>query len=243
MKFDFIKNELTENNACVFTAYLPSMYHHLEYLWNILSYDEKNQAEKFINVTLKNRYIISHGLLRHLLSFCTIIKPQDIQYSTNQFGKPFLKNDKYRVQFNISHSKDYAVYIIALDYKIGIDIEWKDNTLNFQELIEFLLSPTEIIIFNKLDPETQFHMFYDIWTKKEAIIKAIGQGLSYPLKTIEIMSCVNKNNKFYHLANETIYYYSNLCNLDNYAGAISHTHKFDKLIRIDVSSNDIRTRG
>ena len=138
----------------------------------------------------------------------------------------------------MSHSKDYAAYIIALDSLVGIDIEWKDKTINFQEIAELVFSPTEINIFNKLNPEEQFHVFYDIWTKKEAIIKAIGQGLSYPIKTIEIMNSI-ENNKGYYATNETIFYYSDLWGLDDYAGAIALTHKLDKLIQIDLETHEI----
>ena len=115
MKLNFPKSELTENNALIFIAHLPSRTQNLEELWTFLSDQEKSQAKKFINANLKDRYIISHGLLRHLLTFYVMIEPQNIKYLVNQFGKPFLKNDNCRVQFNMSHSKDYAAYIIALD--------------------------------------------------------------------------------------------------------------------------------
>ena len=118
--------------------------------------------------------------------------------------------------------------------QVGIDIEWKEKIINFQEIAEFVFSPTEINIFNKLNPEEQFHAFYDIWTKKEAIIKAIGQGLYYPLKAIDIMNSI-KNNNVCYVANETTYYYSDLWNLDDYAGAISLTHKLNKIIQINIA--------
>ena len=238
MKLNFPKRELTGNDALIFTAHLPSITQNLEELWIFLSDQEKAQADKFINTNLKDRYIISHGLLRHLLAFYVRIEPQNIQYSVNQFGKPFLKDTNCRVQFNMSHSKDYAAYIIALDSLVGIDIEWKDETVNFQEIIELVFSPTEINIFNKLSPAEQFRAFYDIWTKKEAIIKAIGQGLSYPLRTIEIMSSI-KNNKAYYVDNETTFHYAELRGLDNYAGAISLTHKLEKLTQIDITTHKI----
>jgi len=182
------KIELTKQNAIIFTAKLPLMKQHQEELWQSLSGQEKIQAEGFVNNTLKDKYILSHGLLRYLLSLYVERNPQDIQYLVNQFGKPFLKDDNCTLQFNMSHSKDYAVYIIALEDQVGIDIEWKDKDTNIQEIFELVLSPTEVTNFNQLNSEEKFHAFYCIWTKKEAIIKAIGQGLSYPIKTIEIMN-------------------------------------------------------
>ena len=89
-----------------------------------------------------------------------------------------------------------------------------------------------------MSPAEQFHAFYDIWTKKEAIIKAIGQGLSYPIKTIEIMNSI-ENNKGYYATNETIFYYSDLWGLGDYTGAVTLTHKLGKLIQIDLTTHKI----
>ena len=141
MIFNFSKIKLTENNALIFTAYLPSMNQNLEKLWKPLSDQEKTQAEKFINKPLRDRYVMSHGLLKYLLSFYVGSKPHEIEYSVNQFGKPFLKEESYRVQFNMSHSKDYAAYIMALDCQVGIDIEWKNKTINFEEISDFVTTP------------------------------------------------------------------------------------------------------
>jgi len=239
MIFDFPKIKLTENNALIFTTYLPSMNQDLEKLWNPLSNQEKTQAEKFINKPLRDRYVMSHGLLRYLLSFYVGSKPHEIEYSVNQFGKPFLKEESSRVQFNMSHSKDYAAYIMALDCQVGIDIEWKDKTINFEEISDLVLSPAETNNFNKLDPEGKFHTFYDIWTKKEAIVKAIGEGLSYPLKTIEIMNSTNNIKGCYTTANGNTFHYSELQNLDDYDGAIALGYKIDKLIQIDMTTHQI----
>lgn len=238
MIFDFSKIKLTENNALIFTAYLPSMNQDLKKLWTPLSDQEKTQAEKFINKPLRDRYVMSHGLLRYLLSLYISSEPHEIQYSVNQFGKPFLKEKSSRVQFNMSHSKDYAAYIIGLDYQIGIDIEWKDKTINFEEISDLVLSPAETNNFKTLEPKKKFHTFYDIWTKKEAIVKAIGEGLSYPIKTIEIMNSAD-NAKGCYTVNGNTFHCSELQNLDGYAGAIALEHKVDELIHTDLTTNRI----
>lgn len=234
----FPKIKLTKQNTLIFTAYLPSISQHQEALWRSLSNQEKTQAEGFINKTLKNRYVLSHGLLRAILSFYVEKNPQDIQYSVNQFGKPFLEDNVCQVQFNMSHSKDYAVYIIALEDQVGIDIEWKDKDINIQEIYELVFSSAEIIRFNQLTLEEKFHGFYDTWIKKEAIIKAIGQGLSYPIKTIEIMNSMDNDNAYY-IANGNTFYCSNLRNLDNYVGTVALTHQLSQLIQVDLVTHQI----
>jgi 4'-phosphopantetheinyl transferase len=233
MILDFPEIELTKNNALIFTTQLPLMIQHKEEFWKTLSNQEKTQANKFINNYLKDRYVISHGLLRHLLAFYIGINPENIEYSFNQFGKPFLNNNTCGMQFNMSHSKDYAAYIMSLDCQVGIDIEWKDKNMNFQDILESVLSPSEIIFFNQLTPEEKFNTFYSTWTKKEAIIKAIGQGLSYPLKAIEIMNSLG-DKRTYHTANKDTFHYLDLSLPNDYAGAAALTRKSDNFIQINL---------
>ncbi len=242
MTLNIPKIELTDNKALIFTAFIPAMHQDLAELWELLSDQEKMQARKFINDYLKDRYVIAHGLLRHLLSFYVAVAPRDIQYRTNQFGKPFLMNgsdnSNSRVQFNMSHSKDYAAYIIALDYQVGIDIEWQDKDIKLQEISELVLSPLEVMLFNQLNSRGKFRAFYDIWTKKEAIIKAVGQGLSYPITTIEIIHLIGNNTIFYETKGNT-FYISGLLSLKHYAGAVAITHKLDQLIHTDIANHRI----
>lgn len=181
MIFNFPLIELDKNNALIFTVNLPSLHKHLPSLWESLSVQEKTQAKKFINATLSERYIISHGLLRYLLAFYTKSNPQTIGYRNNQYGKPFPKNNSSKMQFNMSHSKDYAVYVLALDCQVGIDIEWRNNNIDVQRLSSLVLIENETTIFRKLKSSEKLNDFYKVWTKKEAILKAFGQGLSYPM--------------------------------------------------------------
>lgn len=227
--------ELTRNNAIIFTAYMPFFKKHLKELWNPLSPQEKSQANKFINENLKNKYIISHGILKYLLSRYLNITPSDIHYITNQFGKPFIDNPHCQLQFNMSHSKDYVVYIISLDNHVGIDIEWKDKDINLDEIYPLVLSAIEKKIYSQLNKEEQFITFYDTWTKKESLIKAIGCGLSYPLQDIEILHS-SQNDHAYIIVNNIPLYYSHFCKIEGYAGAVSFNHKVCNCIQIDLNT-------
>lgn len=235
MIFNFPQIELNKDNALVFTVYLPSLHEQLRSLWAPLSLQEKTQAKKFINSYLSERYIISHGLLRYLLAFYTKGNPQTIEYSFNEFGKPFLKNSRSKIQFNMSHSKDYAAYILALDCQVGIDIEWRNNNIDVQELSKLVLTKEEAIIFNELNSERKLNAFYEVWTKKEAILKAFGQGLSYPMTQIEIINTI-ANLKDYYIANNTKFYCSELTNLNDYSGAVAIAHEPRELVQIHLTS-------
>jgi len=235
MIFNFPQIELNKNNALIFTVYLPSLHKHMDSLWEPLSLQEKTQARKFINSYLSERYIISHGLLRYLLAFYTKSNPQTIEYSFNQFGKPFLKNNSFRIQFNMSHSKDYAAYILALDCQVGIDIEWKGKNINVQELSSYVLTKEEAIIFSKLESNGNLNIFYDVWTKKEAILKSLGQGLSYPMNQIKIMKSTT-NNKAPYIANNIKFYCSELLNINGYSGAVAIAHETREFIQTNLTS-------
>ena len=233
MILNFPQIELNKNNALIFTAYLPSLYEHLPSLSEPLSIQEKTQAKKFINSYLRERYIISHGLLRYLLAFYAKSNPHTIEYSFNQFGKPFLKNNSSNLQFNMSHSKDYAAYILALDCQVGIDIEQKDKDMDVQELSSLVLTKEEAIIFNELNSAEKLDTFYEVWTKKEAILKAFGQGLSHPMTSIEVMN-VAANNGSHYLANNLKFYCSKLTDLNGYSRAVAIAHETREFIQISL---------
>ena len=234
MTFNFSKIELNKYNALIFTVYLPSVNEKIKHLYECLSIQEKNKSKNFINSYLSQQYIISHGLLRYLLAYYTRDNPQNIEYSFNQFDKPFLKNSNSNIQFNMSHSKDYVVYIIALDCQVGIDIEWKSKNIDVQELSDLVLTKEEKIIFNKLRSEEKLNTFYEVWTKKEAILKANGYGLSYPMKLINVMDISKNNRKTYYQFNNTEFYCSALNNINGYEGTAALMNQIRELIQISL---------
>ena len=227
---DLIEMNLTENKALIFTVYLPSIRQNKQEFWICLSDQEKEEARKFRTEFLKDQYVLSHGFLRKLLSCYVEREPDYIEYEKNKYGKPFLTHD-CRVQFNMSHSKDFAAYIIALDCEVGIDIEWMDKEMNIQDISDLVLSPSELLYLKELSLREKQEKFYTIWTKKEAIIKAIGKGLSYSLQEITVMDSV-QISQFYHEVNQNRVYYRGLENLGSYAGAVAFSHKIDTLVGV-----------
>lgn len=167
MVFNFPKIAIDKNKALIFTAYLPASRQHIQILWASLSIQEKVRAKKFITPYLKDIYITSHGLLRYLLGFYTNTNPKTLEYSFGQFGKPFLKNNVSKIQFNMSHSKDYAVYILALGYSVGIDIEWKGKNIDIQELYNVILTKKESAYFNELDFKKKMDFFMRYGQRKK----------------------------------------------------------------------------
>ena len=136
----------------------------------------------------------------------------------------------------MSHSKDYAAYILALDCQVGIDIEWQDNNIDVQELSSLVLTKKETTIFNELNSAEKLDTFYEVWTKKEAILKAFGHGLSSPMTSIEVMN-VAANNGSHYLANNIKFYCSKLTDLNGYSrAAVVIAHEIRELIQINLTS-------
>lgn len=124
MMFNIPEIELTDKNIFALTVYIPSVKDQdIHLLWESLSQEEKKQAEMFHGLSLKNMYVVSHGILRQALSFYTNTPHKEISYGFNSFGKPFLKGNHSNLQFNMSHSGEYAIYAFALNCEVGVDIE------------------------------------------------------------------------------------------------------------------------
>lgn len=230
-------NEVKSNAAFVYIANLANCKQNIPLFWKCLSTKEKIQAEQYYASDLSDRYIISHGILRYILSYYTHQLPQDIEFNHNEYGKPFLKNND--VQFNMSHSHNMVSYIISLDYRVGIDIEFYDSTIDVHGLADLVFTPKEHEFVITLESKKKLEFFYNLWTTKESLIKASGQGLSYPINTIEAMTLSPgekivlgyEDNKC-----KQEWYYFPLELAEGYSGAIAIEHKINQIIYLEMNN-------
>lgn len=151
-----------------------------------LSIEEKIKAGRFIYNHDRRRYIISHGFLRSVLSKYFNRTPSEIRFGEGVHNKPFiLANQEPIIHFNLSHAADVAVVAVS-DRPVGIDIEYLDANFPFVEVISQFMSEKEKSDFLRLSPSEQMKAFYYCWTRKEAYVKALGKGLSYPIRKITV---------------------------------------------------------
>jgi 4'-phosphopantetheinyl transferase len=148
-----------------------------------LTAPERQRAAKFINPTHGDRWIVARGYLRQILSQYLDLTPAQIVFKYSEQGKPALEG--HEIQFNLSHSRDRAVYGISAKDPIGIDLEYI-HPLPAADLVDRFFSPTEQAIFHNLPIDIQQAAFFHAWTQKEAYLKACGTGLSTPLDRIEV---------------------------------------------------------
>ncbi len=155
-----------------------------------LSNDESQRAARFHFEKDKTSYIIAHGCLRNILSRYLQCEPGELRFDTNEYGKPFIKG--YKVEFNLSHSGDYALIAMTRESKVGVDVERFRSNIEFESITNRFFSPNEIAKLMSLSPEKKTIAFFNCWTRKEAYIKAQGLGLSLPLDSFDVSLTPNE---------------------------------------------------
>ena len=153
-----------------------------ERLLGLLPPEEHIRITRYKQLEDRQRALLGAILVRSVISIRSGLKIKDISLSRDEYGKPFLK-DIEDVHFNLSHSGDWVVCIIG-NAKVGIDIEeMKQIDIG---LGEHFFSDFEYEALKKLPEKRHLDRFYELWTLKESYIKAIGKGLSIPLKAFSI---------------------------------------------------------
>jgi len=141
----------------------------------ILSPAERDRASRFYAERDRIRYQNAHTALRQILARYTNHQPQTLEFQLNQYGKPSLINAP-AVEFNLSHSNSLALIAIHPS-PVGVDIEHLRANFDVVALAERYFAPAETELV-RADAER----FFEFWTRKEAFIKAIGMGVSFPLQ-------------------------------------------------------------
>lgn len=154
-------------------------------LMSLLSQDEIDRAKRFKFDIHRQRHIVTRATLRRILARYLALLPAEIIFFYNKHGKPFLQNNSQQLQFNVSHSDDMAVIAITPEYQIGVDIERIEQSFK-EGVAKRFFSPDEYHDLQQLSDEEKVIAFYRIWAKKEALIKALGEGLYTPLDSFSV---------------------------------------------------------
>ncbi|MEY3288945.1 MAG: hypothetical protein RLZZ419_1187 [Pseudomonadota bacterium] len=144
--------------------------------WRMLDEAEQKQAQKFKQVLLQQRYVVIHGRLRQLLGQLLNQAPEKISIKKSEYGKPYLV-DYPELAFNISHTADKVVIALGWNCHLGIDIEICKPRINVSGLVNKCFAKEEIAYWTLLPEVQKTQEFYRFWTRKEAFVKATGQGI------------------------------------------------------------------
>ncbi|NJO80136.1 MAG: 4'-phosphopantetheinyl transferase superfamily protein [Cyanobacteria bacterium RM1_2_2] len=156
------------------------------YCW-LLSPDEQERANRFHFQKDRNRYVMARGILRVILSRYLHRLPQDLQFRYSPTGKPSLAHPSDSpLCFNLSHSGQLALYAVAWHREVGIDVEHIRLERDCEHIAERFFAASEQADLNQLSPKLRHQGFFNGWTRKEAFLKATGQGLTIPLDQIVV---------------------------------------------------------
>jgi 4'-phosphopantetheinyl transferase len=159
-----------------------------EALWPTLAPDERERAERFHFARDRARFIVARGVLRAILGRYLECEPGRLRFHYNQYGKPALAPDREAagLSFNLSHTHDLALYALARSRAIGVDVEQLRDDLDHMAIAEQFFSLREVEMLRALPPEVRGSAFFNCWTRKEAYVKARGEGLSLRLDQFDV---------------------------------------------------------
>lgn len=155
-------------------------------LASLLTNDERIKAERFHFEKHRRRHIVGRAALRTLLGQYLDRSPQLIEFSYNSHGKPRLARSDSGIRFNLSHTEEIMLVAFALDSEVGIDIESLMRDVDCMDVGQRWFSGLEGQALRALPEDARRDAFFRIWSRKEAYIKARGDGISHPLHRFSV---------------------------------------------------------
>ena len=160
-------------------------------LKSLLSTAETEKAARCQQETDQQRQIISKAVLRILLGRYLKVDPKAVQFKSGKNKKPELENNFGRnLHFNISHSGDYILIAVSAT-EVGVDVEAMDASFTYKNLLSFGFNPQEIDFIESSN--LPYQTFYQLWTRKESLLKATGKGLVDGLSLVPSLNGVHQN--------------------------------------------------
>jgi 4'-phosphopantetheinyl transferase len=180
--------DLARREIHVWCASLATDEATLQRFESTLADQERERAGRFIFARDSDRYIAARGILRDLLGKYLRCAPQSIEFAYGPYGKPAVANAALRpaICFNLSHSHGLAVVAIGHEREVGIDVELIRAEFASEAIAKRYFSAKEIDELSRLPAELRTEGFFLCWTRKEAYIKAKGDGLRIPLDSFDV---------------------------------------------------------
>jgi len=150
---------------------------------SLLDDDEAARHSRFRFDRDQRSFAVSHALLRTTLAHYAPIAPQAWRFVANRFGRPEPAEAVHcgDLRFNLSHTRGAAIVAVVRSRDVGVDLETRDRTTDYDGLADRYFSPAEAATLRRLPADRRRDAFFQYWTLKESYIKARGMGLSLPL--------------------------------------------------------------
>jgi 4'-phosphopantetheinyl transferase len=152
----------------------------------VLSAEERQRAGRFLTGEPRRRYVVSRLVLRRILGACLGVAPDQVRIESNMLGKPQLAGGE-RIDFNLAHSGDLLLVAVARAIRVGVDVERIRPLNDAQAIARRFFSPHEADWLQERQDAERDRAFFRLWTRKEAVLKATGEGISSGLDTISVL--------------------------------------------------------
>lgn len=156
-------------------------------LLEILSPEEKQRARRFLRDEDRQRFILGRAATRLTSARYAGVAPKDVTFTVGISGKPGLRDGRSPFEFNVAHSGDFVLLAWSEHSPVGIDVESVHRIASFTELAASFFSPEERQVLSEPGGDIA-SLFYRIWARKEAILKAEGCGIAGGLQSFTVAS-------------------------------------------------------
>lgn len=146
---------------------------------------ERARAVRFVQPRHQREFVVAHAVMRRVLGRYGVRAPEQLRFATGAHGKPALADLPAPIEFNLTHSGSRAMLAVATT-SIGVDLEARRDDLSVMEIAERYFFGDELRTIQAQPREEQSTMFFRFWVAKEAVLKAEGLGLGYPLDSFAV---------------------------------------------------------
>lgn len=175
---------LNDDDVHLWLVAVPDCLNELAAFRELLDAEERARADRFHFERDRHRYAITRGVLRRLLALYA--GTSQFAFTTNKFGKPYLQAPHDALQFNVSHSRDLALFGFTRKRELGVDVEGIRPDFATLEIANRFFAADEAALLTALPEGERPGAFFNCWTRKEAYIKARGVGLSQGLSSFAV---------------------------------------------------------
>jgi 4'-phosphopantetheinyl transferase len=187
----------------------------------VLSPDEQLRAAKFKLEIHRHRFIIARALLRQILARYLPLTPERIAFIYSDRGKPSLVENYAYLQFNLSHSENLVLYAFTYQKRVGIDLEYLVKHNDLDKIAKRFFAEREVELILRVEERERTKLFLQLWTAKEAYLKATGEGIAGSLAGVEIG--IDRNNYPYFLDRKksSAWQLQQFCPSENYLATVA----------------------
>jgi 4'-phosphopantetheinyl transferase len=166
----------------------------VQWLVEILAADEQERAARFRFAHLRRRFVVARATVRQLLALYLGTIPSRLRFRYGTFGKPSLDEipNGMPLSFNVAHSAELALIAVARGRDVGVDVERVRAVEDADAIAERYFCAPERDALRQSRGESKTALFFTYWTRKEAILKATGEGLSLPLDRVDVSTILGE---------------------------------------------------